>query len=148
MRYSLDGGVTYPYVLERDLLLTGTFNWSLPPNLNTTDLRIRAELRNGAGNTLTSDESDANITIDTNDAVLPPPVSGIRAASTGATTATGRRPRPPERSPRSRRAARTPAASTRTVTSNVGATTAPVRRAPFRPDRFTKWEPVATTAVP
>jgi hypothetical protein len=68
--YSTDGGVTYPWLISRGQARTGTFDWRVPTDVQSTQVRVRAVLM-AAGDPIADDASDADLTIDT--ASTPPP---------------------------------------------------------------------------
>lgn len=59
--YSIDGGVTYPYVIATGLANSGSYPWTVP-NTPTTRALVRATAYDAAGNS-TSDASNYNFTI-------------------------------------------------------------------------------------
>jgi fibronectin type 3 domain-containing protein len=96
LRYSIDGGATYPYVIAAGLPTTGSLEWSVPPNVNSTQVRVQAELRSGtSGMPTVRDASDADFTIDSMPAALPPaPTNVATAPSNGQVVVTWDNPSP------------------------------------------------------
>ena len=60
LRYSTDGGTTYPNVIHAGTGNTGTYNWNPIPDAVDTDIRVKATL---VSDTSVFDASDANFTI-------------------------------------------------------------------------------------
>jgi predicted phage tail protein len=77
--YSTDGGASYPWLITRGLATTGSFDWLVPDDLSSTQVRVRAVAVTNARETIVADSSDANMTIDTT-SVPPGPVSDVGAS--------------------------------------------------------------------
>jgi hypothetical protein len=63
LRYSTDGGATFPNLIATNLMNTGTYSWTVPAQ-NSSSVRVRIEVQDSAGNNLSYDTSNANFTID------------------------------------------------------------------------------------
>jgi len=76
LSYSTDGGATFPNIIASGAVNLGTYDWSLP-NLNSNMLRVRLLAKDGAGNSIAEDRSNANFMIDSsppnNFSLLSPP---------------------------------------------------------------------------
>jgi agmatine/peptidylarginine deiminase len=59
---STDGGQTFATTIAANQPALGSFNWTVPAGINTTQARVRVVARDGAGNT-GFDVTDANFTI-------------------------------------------------------------------------------------
>jgi hypothetical protein len=62
LAFSTDGGATFPNVIATDLPNTGSYDWTIP-SAPTVTARVRATAHDAAAHS-TSDESDADFTID------------------------------------------------------------------------------------
>lgn len=63
LRYSTDGGSSYPNSITQEAAVVSPYNWNVPATINSTQVRIRAMVRDNPGN-LGTGESAANFTID------------------------------------------------------------------------------------
>jgi agmatine/peptidylarginine deiminase len=65
---STDGGATFPTTIASGQPALGSFNWTVPAGINTSQARIRVVAHDGVGNT-GFDDTDANFSI--NDPAVP-----------------------------------------------------------------------------
>jgi len=73
--YSLDGGVTYPNLIAEDEPNDGSYTWTVP-NIASTSVRIKIQVKNSSGVIIAEKNSSGNFTIDAT-----PPAGSISLAS-------------------------------------------------------------------
>jgi parallel beta-helix repeat protein len=63
LSYSINGGSTYPNVIDIDTEDDGIYEWTIPTE-NSTEVRVKAIAEDSNNNTLAEDTSNGNFTID------------------------------------------------------------------------------------
>ncbi|MDD3024007.1 MAG: CRTAC1 family protein, partial [Syntrophomonadaceae bacterium] len=65
LSYSLDGGLTFPYLIADNEVNDGSFSWSVP-NINSITARVKLQIKNSSDIILAEKSSAGNFTIDAN----------------------------------------------------------------------------------
>ncbi len=85
IHYSLDGGVTYPNLIAENELNDGSYTWTVP-NIASTSVRIKLQVKNSSGVIIAEKNSSGNFTIDatppTGSISLTVPTNGAWASRT------------------------------------------------------------------
>jgi hypothetical protein len=83
--YSLDGGVTYPNLIAANETNDGSYTWTVP-NIASTSVRIKLQVKNSSGVIIAEKNSSGNFTIDatppTGSISLTLPTNGAWVSST------------------------------------------------------------------